>query len=79
MKRKNSRDLNKPTKKYGKDARAFMTLSLGSYDLKAALNMEFNKYKEFVSGLFNIDLIETKIGGYSFDGKKDDNPVIIFN
>lgn len=76
---KNSRDLNKPTKKYGKDARAFMTLSLGSYDLKAALNMEFNKYKEFVSGLFNIDLMETKIGGYSFDGKKDDNPVIIFN
>lgn len=41
--------------------------------------MEFNKYKEFVSGLFNIDLLENKIGGYTFDGKKDDNPVIIFN
>ncbi len=74
-----SRDLHKPNKKYGKAARAFTTLSLGSYDLKAALAMEYGKYKEFVSGLFNIDLKDYKIGGYSFDGKKDENPVIIFN
>lgn len=56
-----------------------MTCSLGAYDLKAALDMEFSKYKEFVSGLFNIDLKDHKIGGYSFDGKKDGNPVVIFN
>lgn len=74
-----SRDLFNQKKKYGKPARPFVTLSLGSYDLKAALDMEFNKYKEFVSGLFNIDLAESKIGGYHFEGKKDEDPVIIFN
>lgn len=74
-----SRDLFKHTKKYGKPARPFATFSLGSYDLKSALDMEFNKYKEFVSGLFNIDLKDNEIGGYNFEGKKDGDPVIIFN
>lgn len=74
-----SKSLIKKTKKYKKKPHSFITCSLGSYDLKAALDMEFNKYKEFVSGLFNIDLKQHKIGGYVFDGKKDDNPVVIFN
>ena len=74
-----SKNLVKKSGKYKKPARAFMTCSLGAYDLKAALDMEFSKYKEFVSGLFNIDLKDHKIGGYSFDGKKDGNPVVIFN
>lgn len=74
-----SKSLTKKNKKYGIVARSFMTCSLGSYDLKSALDMEFNKYKEFVSGLFDIDLEEVKIGGYVFDGKKADDPVVIFN
>lgn len=48
-----------------------MTCSLGNYDLKAALDLEFDKYKEFVSGLFDIDLEEYKVGGFQFDGRKD--------
>ena len=39
----------------------------------------FTKYKQFVSGLFEIDLKENSIGGYKFDGKKDEDPVIIFD
>lgn len=66
-------------KSYKNRARSFATFSLGSYDLKTALDMEFNKYKEFVSGLFDIELTTHKIGGYSFEGKKDGNPVVIFN
>lgn len=65
--------------KYKKDARPFMTCTLGTYDLKAALDQEFEKYKKFVSGLFDIDLEEYRIGGYVFDGRKDDCPVIIFD
>ena len=65
--------------KYGKQARSFILCSLGEYDLRAALFMGFNKYKDFVSGLFNIDLGTFQIGGYTFEGKKDDSPVIIFN
>ena len=74
-----SKSLTRKNKKYDKVAKSFITCSLGSYDLKAALDMEFTKYKEFVSGLFNIDLKNYKIGGYCFDGKKDDFPVVIFD
>lgn len=74
-----SKSLSNSQKKYNKPAKAFITCSLGTYDLKNALNLEFNKYKEFVSGLFDVDLGEHKIGGYLFDGKKDGNPVIIFD
>ncbi len=72
---KKSRDLTKFTKQYGKDARAFTTLSLG----ESALNIDFTTYKEFAARIFNIELTETKIGECVFDGKKDDAPVIIFN
>ena len=65
--------------KYRKEARPFMTCTLGTYDLKAALEQEFDKYKKFVSGLFDIDLEEYGIGGYVFDGRKDGCPVIIFD
>lgn len=74
-----AKSLSNSSQKYNKPAKAFITCSLGTYDLKSALSMEYNKYKEFVSGLFNIDLHEYKIGGYTFDGKKDENPVLIFN
>lgn len=74
-----SKSLSNNQKKYNKPAKAFVTCSLGAYDLKNALSLEFNKYKEFVSGLFDVDLGEQKIGGYLFDGKKDGNPVIIFD
>lgn len=74
-----AKSLTNNNKKYCKNAKAFATYTLGSYDLKSALELEFSKYKEFVSGLFNIDLIENKVGGYSFDGKKNDDPVIIFD
>lgn len=74
-----SKSLCDNKKQYNKPAKSFLTCSLGTYDLKNALDLEFSKYKEFVSGLFDIDILENKIGGYIFDGKKDDNPVVIFN
>lgn len=74
-----SRDLFKQTKKYEKSACPFVTLSLGSHNMETVSDIDFNKYKEFISNLFNIKLKETKINGYSFDGEKDGNPVVIFN
>lgn len=56
-----------------------MTCSLGAYDLKSALDMEFSKYKEFVAGLFDIELKQFKLNGYKFDGKKLGDPVVIFD
>jgi len=75
----NSRSLDKKNAKYNKNAKSFITCSLGVYDLKTTLDMDWDKYKTFVSGLFDINLKSSRIGGYKFDGKKDDCPVIIFN
>lgn len=75
----NSRDLFKQTKDYGKQARPFFTLSLGPSDINSGLNINFNEYKDFASWLFNFELKKSKINGYNFDGKKDGNPVVIFN
>lgn len=74
-----SRNLDNGKAKYGKNANSFMTCSLGAYDLKAALDMAWDKYQAFVAGLFDIELKSHSIGGYSFDGKKDDCPVKIFD
>lgn len=79
LKIQESQSITNTGKPYKNNAKGFATLSLGSYDLKAALDMEFSKYKEFVSGLFDIELIDHQIGGYSFEGKKNGNPVVIFN
>lgn len=74
-----SRDLYKRKSKFGKSAKSFMTCSLGAYDLKTALEMAWDKYQDFVAGLFDIELKTNTIGGYRFDGKKDDCPVKIFD
>ena len=68
-----SKSLVYSNRRYNKLAKSFISCSLGTYDLKNALNLEYGRYKEFVSGLFNVDLKEYKIGGYSFDGRKDGN------
>lgn len=75
----NSKDLEDPKKKYNKKAKSFLTASLGSYDLEKTFELERKKYLEFVSGLFEVNLKEYKISGFSFEGKKDNYPVIIYD
>lgn len=66
-----SRDLENPNKKYGKKASPFITCTLGIYDLKKALNLEWDNYLQFVSNLFEVELNKQKVSGLEFDGKKD--------
>jgi len=75
----NSKDIENPKKKYEKKAKSFVTAQLGMYDLKKALDLEWEKYQEFVSGLFEVDIKKNKIAGFEFDGKKGDYPVKIFD
>ncbi len=75
----NSKDLEDPKKKYGKKAKSFLTASPGSYDLEKTFELERKKYLEFVSGLFEVNLKEYKVSGFSFEGKKDNYPVIIYD
>lgn len=74
-----SKDLDDPKKKYGRKAKSFVTAQLGMYDLKRALDLEWQKYQEFVASLFEVDIKKDKIAGYEFDGKKGGFPVKVFD
>lgn len=75
----NSKDLEDQNKKYGKKSKSFVTAQLGIYDLKKALDLEWQKYQEFVSGLFEVEIKKNKIAGLEFEGKKGSFPVKIFD
>jgi len=72
-------NLDEPKKKYGKKAKSFVTAQLGIYDLKKALDLEWQKYQEFVAGLFEIEIKKNKIAGFEFEGKKGNFSVKIFD
>ncbi|WP_314025092.1 site-specific DNA-methyltransferase [Filifactor alocis] len=73
-----SKSLESKTK-YDKPARSFITCKLGMYDLGTTLNLEWDKYKHFVSQLFEYDAKEVKTSGIQFDGEKRGFPVKVFN
>ena len=66
-------------KKYNKSARSFITCKLGMYDLKQTLTLEWDKYKHFVSQLFEFETKNNKISGIEFDGEKRGFPVKVFD
>jgi len=72
-------DKSSKTKKYNKPAKSFITCKLGMYDLGTTLNLEWDKYKEFVAQLFEYDIKEVKTSGIEFDGEKRGFPVKVFN
>lgn len=74
----NTNDLVKGGK-YGQDPKPFISCKLGMYDLKETLSMEWEKYKNFVSQLFEIKLEKNTINGVEFDGYKSRYPVKIFD
>jgi site-specific DNA-methyltransferase (adenine-specific)/adenine-specific DNA-methyltransferase len=75
----NSKKLENQKKKYGRRPKSFETCTLGIYDLKKALDLEWDKYREFVSRLFEVDLHSFKIAGFEFDGKKGEHPVKVWD
>lgn len=76
---KKSRSLTDKDSLYGKEPRNFMTARLGVYDLKKTFDLEWESYKDFVSGLFEVKLKEQKISGTKFEGEKNNFPVKIFD
>lgn len=74
-----SKNLEDESKKYNKKAKSFITCRLGMYDLGTTLNLEWDKYKHFVSQLFEFNQKEYRSSGIIFDGEKRGFPVKIFN
>lgn len=72
-------DKESKNKKYNKPACSFVTCKLGMYDLGATLSLEWDKYKHFVSQLFEYESKCVKISGIEFDGEKRGFPVKVFN
>lgn len=67
------------SEKYGTNPKSFLTAKLGMYDLKETLSMEWERYRSFVSQLFEFNLEKNFINGVEFDGIKRSYPVKIFN
>lgn len=75
----NSKDLYDSKKKYNKKYNNFMTCTLGLYDLKKTFDLDWDKYCDFVSQLFEFKLKNHKINGICFEGKKNNYYVKIWN
>lgn len=59
-------------KQYGKDAKSFITVNTGHYDLEKVFELKEQEYSEFVMKLFEIEPKRKKISGIQLDGEKKD-------
>jgi len=67
-----SKDLENPKKKYGRQAKSFITVNTGQYDLEKVFNLKSKEYSNFVLNLFEIKPIEKTINGIKIDGERKD-------
>jgi site-specific DNA-methyltransferase (adenine-specific)/adenine-specific DNA-methyltransferase len=51
---KSSKSLENPKKQYGKDAKSFVTVNIGQYDLEKIFKLEQERYISFVIDLFGV-------------------------
>ena len=64
--------LDNPKKKYGKQAKSFVTENTGQYDLEKVFNLKSTEYSNFVLNLFEIEPIKKTISGIKINGQRKD-------
>jgi adenine-specific DNA-methyltransferase len=75
----NSKDLL-GTKKYGKQAKSFITINTGLYDIEKLRTLERTKYVQFVLDLFEVDNKPHKVNGVQLHGyRKDAYSVLVWD
>lgn len=67
-----SKDIINLKKKYNKEARTFMTVNTGIYDLIKMQELNQEKYIEFVLQLFEVSQISKTVKGIKFHGERKD-------
>ena len=67
-----SKDLENPKKKYSKQAKSFVTVNTGQYDLEKVFNLKSKEYSDFILNLFEIEPIKKTISGIKIDGERKD-------
>lgn len=75
-----SKDLQNSSKKYGKQARTFVTVNTGVYDLSKVFALNQDKYKSFVLNLFDVDTNAKPktINGIKFDAEINGSQVLVW-
>ncbi|GHT52559.1 site-specific DNA-methyltransferase [Spirochaetia bacterium] len=74
-----SKCLENSKKKYGKEAKTFVTVNTGMYDLAKMKGLDREKYIEFVLELFEVTPKKLKKKGFEFQGeRKDGYPVLVW-
>jgi len=59
-------------KKYGKQAKSFVTVNTGQYNLEKVFNLKSSEYSNFVLNLFEIEPIKKTISGIKINGQRKD-------
>jgi len=72
-----SKNLENSKKKYGKNARSFVTINTGLYNLKKIFELKKDDYINFVMNLFEVETIDKKISGIKIDGQKKDGYYVL--
>jgi site-specific DNA-methyltransferase (adenine-specific)/adenine-specific DNA-methyltransferase len=67
-----SKDLSEPKKKYNKQAKTFVTINTGIYDLKKMQELNQDKYIEFVLQLFEVTPMPKTVKGIKLHGERKD-------
>jgi len=67
-----SKSLENSKKKYGKQAKSFVTVNTGQYDLEKVFNLKSAEYSNFVLNLFEIEPIKKTISGIKINGQRKD-------
>ena len=67
-----SKALGDNNKKYRKQAKSFVTINTGQYDLEKVFNLKNKEYSNFVNNLFEIEPINKTISGIKIDGQRKD-------
>lgn len=74
-----SKDLQNSSRKYGKQAKTFITVNTGVYDLNKVFALNQEKYKSFVLNLFEVENNIKTVNGIKFDGERYGYLVLVWN
>ena len=67
-----SKSLTNKKNNYNKEAKSFVTLNTGNYDLEKVFKLKNEEYSNFVTNLFEIEPINKTISGIIIDGQRKD-------
>jgi len=72
-----SKSIEYPKQQYGKEAKSFVSVNTGHYDLAKIFDLQNQEYSDFVMKLFEVEPKKKIISGIQIDGEKKDGYNVI--